>query len=75
MAAKLIAFECVARDHQPTLLHPDKLTVHDGEWAFCAFDARAEGHEWRRTGGMDLASLAYRAGLTGVPALNGETSR
>jgi len=58
--AKLIDYECVASAHRPALEHPDKLTIHDGHWAFCPFDALAEGHEWRETGGEDLAALERR---------------
>ena len=67
MAVKLIAYACVAPDHQPTLLHPDKLTVNEGEWAFCPFDARAADHRWQKTGGADLASLTLRFGLSPMP--------
>ena len=63
MKASLIAYECVASEHRPTLSHPDKLTVHEGHWAFCAFDARANDHEWRATGGESIDRLMARAGL------------
>ena len=63
MGPTLVVYECVAPDHQPGMLHPDKLTAHDGRWAFCAFDARAEGHEWRATGGTDMSALLNRIGL------------
>lgn len=68
MGAKLIAYECVAAGHQPTALHPDKLTVHEREWAFCPFDARASDHDWRATGGVALDILTRRHGLTTAPA-------
>lgn len=74
MAVKLIAYECVADSHQPSLAHPDKLTIHDGAWSFCPFDARAEGHEWRETGGADLATVAQRFGLPQVAAVPVEVS-
>lgn len=61
--ASLIAYECVAADHQPGVLHPDKLTIHEGRWAFCPFDARADGHSWKATGGADMNSLLHRVGL------------
>ena len=64
MGAKLIAFECAASSHRPTLMHPDKLTIHEGAWAFCPFDARAEGHLWRSTGGADLETLLRHVGLS-----------
>lgn len=62
MGAKLIAYECVSPDHRPSLLHPDKLTIYEGAWAFCGFDSRAKGHTWRVTGGVDLESLTRRIG-------------
>lgn len=65
--AKLIAHECVAPDHHPTLDHPDKLTIHRGAWAFCPFDAGARGHEWRETGGVELDELRRRCGLGALP--------
>lgn len=73
---KLIAYECVAPEHQPSLLHPDKLTINEGHWAFCPFDARATGHVWRETGGGDFEALLTKSGLhsrlsahpKGVPA-------
>ena len=68
MAAKLIAYECDAADHQPSVLHADKLTVHEGGWAFCPFDARADGHHWCATGGIDLEDVTRRAGLSALAA-------
>ncbi len=73
MAAKLIRYECVAREHQPTLTHLDKLTVHQGDWAFCPFDAHAEGHRWRDTGGSDLETVQRRFGLSPLPQAAEET--
>ena len=64
MGAKLIAFECIASAHQATLAHPDKLTIQEGAWAFCAFDARATDHLWRPTGGADLETLLRHVGLS-----------
>ncbi len=60
MGVSLIAYECTAPGHQPTADHVDKLTIHDGAWAYCAFDALAGGHAWRATGGVDLESLMRR---------------
>jgi hypothetical protein len=33
-------------------------------WAFCPFDARAQGHLWRSTGGADLETLLRHVGLS-----------
>ena len=63
MLMKLVEYECVAKDHEATLSRPNKLTVHDGRWAFCPFDSQAEGHVWRETGGADLDTLVRRDGV------------
>lgn len=68
MPAKLITYECVAKGHEPSLLHPDKLTIHEGEWAFCPFDARSDGHQWQKTGGENLESVTSRLGPTNLAA-------
>ncbi len=70
MGITLIAYECIAPGHQPTPQHADKLTIHEGAWAFCAFDALATGHEWRETGGVDVDTLVRRgrhAAVTEIP--------
>ncbi len=57
-----VAFECRAPSHRTGEGGgPDKLTVHLGQWAYCPFDARAEGHEWEPTGGVPLAMLRQGA--------------
>ncbi len=60
MGGSLIAYECTAPGHQPSAEHVDKLTIHQGAWAFCAFDALAQGHAWSQTGGVDLETLMRR---------------
>jgi hypothetical protein len=42
---------------------PDKLTVHEGKWAFCPYDAKATGHQWMATGGLPLSMLRQGAVL------------
>lgn len=58
-----VAYECAAPSHQVGDGGPDKLTVHDGKWAFCRYDAKANGHEWRLTGGLPLSMLKNTAVL------------
>ena len=63
MGAKLIAFECTAPAHRPDAERPDKLTIHEGHWAFCPLSATANGHVWSETGGADMNDLMQKAGL------------
>jgi hypothetical protein len=56
-----VAFQCAAPTHQAGEAGPDKLTVHDGQWAFCPFDAKADGHDWKPTGGLTLSMLRHAA--------------
>lgn len=63
MKSELIAYECVAPEHQPSLIFPDKLTIHEGAWAFCPFDSHSDGHRWRETGGAAFTDLLRRAGI------------
>ena len=63
MGAKLIAYSCEAKSHVASSDHPDKLTIHAGQWAFCRYSARADDHEWRATGGEDVVVLMRKAGL------------
>ena len=55
MKDKLIQWYCSSAAHRgaPDDV-TDKLTIHDGEWAFCPLDARADEHDWRPTGGLEL---------------------
>jgi hypothetical protein len=57
-----IGFECVAPDHRSGRAAgaPDKLTIVNGEWAFCALSSRAEGHDWKSTGGEEYPALVRR---------------
>jgi hypothetical protein len=52
-----VAFACAAPTHQVGEGGPDKLTIYQGQWAFCAYDARADGHQWGPTGGRSLSML------------------
>ncbi|MGH2451727.1 MAG: hypothetical protein ACRDGE_10755 [Candidatus Limnocylindria bacterium] len=54
-----IHFRCVNDTHangRPAET-ADTLTVHEGKWAYCAFDVRAAGHHWEPTGGVPLERL------------------
>ncbi|MGH2377464.1 MAG: hypothetical protein ACRDGT_03235 [Candidatus Limnocylindria bacterium] len=56
-----VAFNCVAPAHQAGEGGPDKLTVHEGQWAYCAFDARSDDHDWHPTEGLTLTMLRSSA--------------
>ncbi len=58
-----IAYKCSAPAHRTGDAGPDKLTVHAGEWAFCPYDAKADGHQWVPTGGLPLTMLRHTAVL------------
>lgn len=58
-----VAYQCASLAHREAEGGPDKLTVHDGQWAFCPYDARADGHEWTPTGGLTLPMLRHAVAL------------
>ena len=58
-----VVYECMAPSHRIGEGGPDKLTVHQRQWAFCPFDVKAEGHEWMATGGLSLSMLRQGAAL------------
>jgi hypothetical protein len=57
MRDAVVGYRCVADQHRATGRDKDELTVHDGQWAYCPFDSKADGHRWRPTGGVSLAAL------------------
>ena len=62
----LIHYRCSNPAHQQSNGNTsDTLTVHEGKWAYCAFDIRAKDHQWIETGGVPLeqARLAQRRPL------------
>jgi hypothetical protein len=60
----LVHFVCIADAHatRETKSSSDTLTVISNQWAYCAFDAKAEGHEWHETEGVAFEGL--RSGLS-----------
>lgn len=59
----LVAFTCAAPAHLEAEAGPDKLTVHDGKWAYCAYDARADGHDWKPNDGIAISLLQHPPGI------------
>lgn len=59
----LIHYVCIADAHagRESKSSSDTLTVVANRWAYCAFDARAESHEWQETEGVTIEML--RSGL------------
>lgn len=55
----LIHYVCMADAHvsRETTSSSDTLTIVSGRWAFCALDAKADGHDWRETEGMTIENL------------------
>jgi len=57
----LVYYRCMAAAHQELSgRESDTLTIHEGKWAYCPHDVRAEGHEWTETGGQTLAEVRLR---------------
>lgn len=75
MPQQLIAYVCATPDHTPSLQFPDKLTIHEGAWAFCPFDAHADGHTWRETAGENIDEISRRFGLSALRTTTGELPR
>jgi hypothetical protein len=59
----LVAFTCAAPAHRDTEAGPDKLTVHEGKWAYCGYDARADGHQWKANDGIAISLLQHPAAI------------
>ena len=59
----LIHYVCIADAHasRESKSSSDTLTIVTNRWAYCAFDARAEGHDWQETEGVTIEML--RSGL------------
>lgn len=67
-----VAYECNAPSHRVSEGGgPDKLTVHEGQWAFCGYDAKADGHQWRLTGGLPLSMLRHTASVRAKEPVKG----
>ena len=65
MKGAMIGYRCVAEQHRTTVAGNEGLTVHDGQWAYCAFDRKADGHRWELTGGVPLSALMRASLLRG----------
>jgi len=69
----LIHYICIADAHasRETRSASDTITIVSGRWAYCALDAKGEGHEWRETDGVTIEALRSglpRGRLTELPA-------
>ena len=53
----LVHFRCVNPDHAAHGRPSDTLTLVEGLWAYCPMDVRADGHDWRPTGGVTMEAL------------------
>lgn len=55
MNRALIHWYCASADHRDgPQTTADKLTIHQGQWAFCQMDSRASEHDWQSTSGIEL---------------------
>ena len=58
MRYPLIKYRCAKVDHQePSAELSDTLTIHEREWAYCAFNTRARHHDWVPTGGLTYEEM------------------
>jgi hypothetical protein len=72
-AGARIAFICISPAHlDKNGTHVDHLTIHETDWAYCPSNVRADGHDWKATGGVSMGELEIlvrgmreRAGLNG----------
>src|SRR5204862_7027064 len=54
-AGPRVAFICMAPAHlQMNGALVDHLTIYDKTWAYCPSDVRADGHDWKATGGVSI---------------------
>lgn len=57
-ASARVGFICMAPAHLdkngPLV---DHLTIHETDWAYCPFNVRTDGHEWKPTGGVTMGDL------------------
>jgi len=62
----LVHFRCENPAHRrPDTRPSDTLTLVEGLWAYCPMDVRAEGHDWRPTGGVTMEALLGPPGSLG----------
>lgn len=63
----MIHYVCIADAHASpeSKSTSDTLTVVTNRWAYCPFNARADGHQWQETEGVTIELL--RSGLTHGP--------
>jgi hypothetical protein len=53
-----IAFICVAPAHlERNGALVDHVTIHETDWAYCPSNVRADGHDWKATGGVTMGEL------------------
>jgi hypothetical protein len=59
MAGARVAFVCVAQTHLVNngATAADHITIHETAWAYCPSDVRADGHDWKATGGVTLGEI------------------
>jgi hypothetical protein len=71
-----IGYECIAVDHRPghgTPDLPDKLTIFEGEWAFCPTGSQTAHHEWKAIVGQELSDLIRQSSHSIVRTAESDT--
>ncbi|HUQ42689.1 MAG TPA: hypothetical protein VM052_09320 [Candidatus Limnocylindrales bacterium] len=57
----MVQFFCMHPEHREITATngraSDHLTVFEREWAYCARDAKLDGHQWELTGGITVAEV------------------
>jgi len=57
-ARPTVAFICMSPAHlQKNGALVDHLTIRDKMWAYCPSNVRADGHDWKETGGVPIGDL------------------
>ena len=57
----LVHFRCGNPAHEPDGQPSDTVTLVEGLWAYCPYNVRADGHDWRPTGGQKIEELLEAA--------------
>jgi len=76
-AGARVGFLCTAPSHvDKNGAVVDHLTIHETDWAYCPLNARADGHDWKATGGLSMGELVILVrGIRERAGANGDSKR